>query len=1148
MNNNLNRNINENNNQIINENNLNRIINENKKNNLNNINFDRDINETPEEKKTINKLTSKINNTISHSNAITPLYWVLPNKKEFPQWINETFIKYRLSDKPEKPIFINGAPTPFKYQRFLRDYMQNSSPYRGILLYHGLGSGKCHGYNTPILMYDGTIKMVQNIKEGEQLMGDDSKPRTVMSLARGRDKMYTVIQENGDSYIVNSEHILCLKDTSNYNRINEISVDMYLKLKNNITSSLMGYHVSVDFPPQQVTYDPYLCGYNVGLITVPVEYKINDIKIRLSFLAGYIDAHGVYNSYKNNIMILISSKTMIEDITFIARSVGFVVKCRPISSLFSNNGGFKLKIYGNFLQLPLKICKKSGSENKLSEIRTEYKNYLLEKIKIKYIGVDNYYGFMLSGNGRYLLGDFTVTHNTCTTLTITENLKTNRNIVVMLPASLKNNFINEGLLYCADKEYKINPQLYNEKYNFISYNANNTPTQLKRIGTLDNKVIVIEEAHNLVSKMVSGIMGVSKHGKYIYDALMSAQNVKIIALSGTPLINDPFELAVLFNVLRGYIEITYFSIVRVDRQYGNTWELSTVEKELLKNKYIDYIDINKITKMIEFHITVKSYAEEYQKVINEIFRICTTMGVEVKYNTKVDYSLFPISNDGDDFRASFVEDKINIGEKLINGDIFKRRIMGLISYYTPLSIDLPTIIRKDYYRVEMSYYQYIIYELLRIKERKTEKGQQKTSGKKRKTKEAVKSTFRVFSRQACNFVFPESINRPYPDPSFIVNFTQFGKKEVENKREINKYNRMEEEEKENVDNEYKTRIQRALSDLILGGDIYLKPGKDGLNKLSPKMNKLLENMNDTNGLILIYSTFRTLEGVEIFSQILKFNGYADWRTSSPLPKFAIHSGLEDQQERAQIIKLFTSLDNLHGELIKILLITSSAAEGLDLKAVRQIHIMEPYWNQMRIDQVIGRGVRRNSHIMLPPEERNVSIYRYFSTLPKNTSSHEQLSTDEHIEHISMKKQSIIDDLKLAMKEAAFDCVLNSSTTKPTYPCFSYGTDAHGMAYMPSIKRNIITIAPNKETKKVKIQLLKGIYNNGLVYIPDIKTKKFYLYDEHTQTKKKYVDINIKGANMIYINPNNNYVFDKKSVEAGNPIKIGVIKNNKIFKK
>jgi len=76
---------------------------------------------------------------------------------------------------------------------------------------------------------------------------------------------------------------------------------------------------------------------------------------------------------------------------------------------------------------------------------------------------------------------------------------------------------------------------------------------------------------------------------------MNAQNAKIIAMSGTPVINDPFEAAILFNILKGYIEINYFRILKAVG-YGNEWKMDNLENELLQNKLIDFIEVNKIFK------------------------------------------------------------------------------------------------------------------------------------------------------------------------------------------------------------------------------------------------------------------------------------------------------------------------------------------------------------------------------------------------------------------------------------------------------------------------------------------------------------------------------------------------------------------------
>ena len=821
-------------------------------------------------------ISNKITNFINKNDAIEPLNWVLPNRKEFVNWVSETFVKYRATGKIHPST---GKFTPFKYQKLLRDYMQNNSPYRGILLYHGLGSGK-----------------------------------------------------------------------------------------------------------------------------------------------------------------------------------------------------------------------------------------------------------------------------TCSAITISENLKTERNVVVMLPASLRTNFIEDGLMFCGDSKYKNNPELYKEKYSFISYNANNTTAQIKKIGSLDNKVIIIEEVHNLISKIMSGINGTSKQGLEIYNFLMNAQNAKIIALSGTPLINDPFEVAILFNILRGYIELTYFAIFKVPGIYGEEWKLGDLEQELMNNNLIDYLEINKINKSIEFHIKVKSYSEKYREVLEFIEKTCSNKGLIIKFIEVKKIPLFSTEDDGEIFRNYFVKEDFDKGDKLKNENVFKRRILGLVSYYKSLNDNYPTVVHKDYYRVEMSNYQFQIYEILRAKEKLSEKGSSKSKSKKSKN---IKSTFRVFSRQASNFVFPEEINRPYPDPSFVVSLLKKNNKNIDDVNYINKLIVLENKANTNgkLTIDYKNRIDNAIHKLVENGEIYFTPGPNGLDKLSPKMKLMLENIQKSPGLIFVYSNFRTLEGIELFSRVLDFNGYSKYGVNDENKKYAIYSGSEDEKDKKEILKVFTSNENKHGKLLKIILATSAGAEGLDLKNIRQIHIMEPYWNQMRIEQVIGRGVRRNSHISLPLDERNVEIFRYFSVYSKNNVvlAKDKISTDEHIEQISLKKQTIINELIQILKECSFDCLLNANDVKGQYDCFSFGANASGFSYYPDISKDIIESYAIQNKKKVKTVMTRTIYYAGKMYLFYVKNKKtiFYLYNDDN---KNPVDIDVTKSKALFVDKETNEVYNTSDVSSGNPIKIGIINDKNELKK
>ncbi len=1085
------------------------------------------------EKKLLSRINELINeNTSAAKNRVEPLEWILPNKKEFPMWVTQTFMKYRQDTKGEN-IVPGQKPKPLKHQQFLRDYMGKNSPYRGILLYHGLGSGKCHAKGTPILMFDGTIKRVEDIVEMDQLMGDDSTPRCVLSLARGVDKMYRV-RYNGGEFVVNEAHILCLKEEGS-EMITEMSVAEYISLPFREQTQYYLYRVPVDFPHIDLDMDmmdPY--EYGSRLITeqkshIEHVYKCGSLVNRLKLLGGILD-HATFD-YDNRDIVVNSAYTpqLIEDILFVARSVGFVSHYYAHKFIHING------------DLSLICSKKYRLENEEVDLK-----YMFE---IQYVNEDEYYGFTLDKNSRYLMGDLTVSHNTLSSIFISENLKSQRNIVFLSPASLKPNFIQDGLMAIGNPEYNSNPKSIYDKYSFVSFNASNTPDQIRAIGGFDNKVIIIEETHNLVSKMVSGIMGSSKHGKEIYDYLMNAKNAKIIALTGSPAINDPFELAVLFNVLRGYIELSYFRINNVGTEYGNRWEFDQIMPELRDSPYVDYLEFNKVNKSLEVHFTIHHYDERYKGACDALVQKCAALNIDLKYLEKLNVPLFPTENEGEAFYEYFV-DEVATGLKLKNANIFKRRIMGLVSYYTAQE-DIPQKISRDYYKVKMSDYQFKIYEILREKERKTEKGSNATQGKRRKKKlGGTKSTFRVFSRQASNFVFPEEVHRPYPDPSFIVSVDDYGKPKRENTQNLAKMiaaeNRANEEGE--VEDDYKERIQEALAKLDERGEIYFRAGPQGLDKLSPKMKVMLENIQASPGLVFVYSNFRSVEGVEIFAKVLKYNGFAPYGSNNTLPKYAIYSGTEDEARRTELLRVFTNPENKYGKDIKIIMATSAGAEGLNLKNIRQVHIMEPYWNQVRIRQVIGRGVRYRSHIALKPEERNVEVFRYFSCLTKDQmlTTREKISTDEHIEDISLKKQGVIDELEQCLKEAAIDCMLNAPYLKGTYKCFTFGSDAKGFAYMPSLKKDLISsYSVSAETKTVKREYSTLYYYDGKVYLRD-SANQFYLYRDPAKVPAK---VDSKKIKLFAVDQTDDHVYDYKSTQSGTPILVGVVnKENQIVKK
>lgn len=366
-----------------------------------------------------------------------PVYRENSEKIYVPRFFGET--KYGV---PDKSKLSDGDPIDVPFTQSLRDYqtdivncytdhvMKHKNGGGGILEVP-CGRGKCLGRDTEILMYDGTVKYVQDVEIGDVLMGDDSTPRNVLSLARGREQMYRVCSKKGDGYVVNESHILSLKYSSNMNKrtkkgdVLDISVNDYLNLPkyyHGRGGPLVGYRVPIEFPEKEVPFDPYVVGSEIGDKThIPEEYKTNSREVRLQLLAGIVDVHGSYD--KNGFELIETRERLLDDIIYLARSLGYAAfktkweESEPVH--------YRTNIYGSGLEeIPTQCKRKKAHPRKLIRDARNYRIHL-EKLE-----VDDYFGFEIDGNRRFVLGDFSVTHNTIMSLNIIHRIKTKTIILV----------------------------------------------------------------------------------------------------------------------------------------------------------------------------------------------------------------------------------------------------------------------------------------------------------------------------------------------------------------------------------------------------------------------------------------------------------------------------------------------------------------------------------------------------------------------------------------------------------------------------------------------------------------------------------------------------------------------------------------------
>uniref|UniRef100_A0A6C0B8X4 DOD-type homing endonuclease domain-containing protein n=1 Tax=viral metagenome TaxID=1070528 RepID=A0A6C0B8X4_9ZZZZ len=673
----------------------------------------------------------------SENSLVTDLLQREPKQMNFEetrQYIRDNFSQYEWNPVKMENLCVEqkGGNRLIKYtptQDFIRHYFTPENPLKGMLLHHSVGTGKCHAKDTPILMFDGSIKMVQDVLEGDELMGDDSTPREVLSLARGQDEMYDVIPVKGDKYTVNSEHILCLKPTrigvfptksgftvkytaryinhitgktnskvfetkdeaehyldgmhNDKKYILEIPLNEYLKLSKSSTQNIKGYRTGVSFVKQNIDFDPYIIGYWLGdgskqdpaistkdarvikylydelpkhnsslnyqsdndyrissaipggenkllkclqknnLINnkhIPNNYKINTREIQLELLAGLIDSDG--SKCNKGYDIIQKNKTLADDIVFMCRSLGFSAYLKSCEKSCMYKGEkktgtyYRISISGdNLYEIPVKI------ERKKLEPRIQKKNVLVTGIEVKHVGRGDYYGFTLNGNNRYLLGDFTVTHNTCTAIACATSSFEKQGYTIIwvtrttLKAdiwknmfdqvcneSIREEIVNNDLQIPADqkgrmklvsKAWRIRPMSYKQFSNLIAKQNAFYNTLVKLNGQEDplrKTLLIIDEAHKLYSGDLSTIEQPDMekfHTALMNSYLTSGKNsVKLLLMTATPISKDPNEMIRLLNLCK-----------KPDQQIPSTFE--TFSKEYLdqegkftekgKDKYLDNI-------------------------------------------------------------------------------------------------------------------------------------------------------------------------------------------------------------------------------------------------------------------------------------------------------------------------------------------------------------------------------------------------------------------------------------------------------------------------------------------------------------------------------------------------------------------------------
>jgi hypothetical protein len=190
-----------------------------------------------------------------------------------------------------------------------------------------------------------------------------------------------------------------------------------------------------------------------------------------------------------------------------------------------------------------------------------------------------------------------------------------------------------------------------------------------------------------------------------------------------------------------------------------------------------------------------------------------------------------------------------------------------------------------------------------------------------------------------------------------------------------------------------------------------------LHIYSSKFDKIMKKIQGSTGKVFVYSGFKEEGGIKSFARVLETFGYKNYvKDGEGRKRYAVWSGDENINLKEEIKNVYNQKSNLDGSKLKILILSPAAKEGISLAGVRQAHILEPYWNMARLQQIIGRGSRFCSHKDLPEEERNIKVYIYLATHPE-----EEETVDEYINYMASQKNKLVGEFEKVIKESAIDC-------------------------------------------------------------------------------------------------------------------------------
>ena len=614
---------------------------------------------------------------------------------------------------------------------------------------------------------------------------------------------------------------------------------------------------------------------------------------------------------------------------------------------------------------------------------------------------------------------------TCTATTISSSFidlykKEDRKIICLVSKNIQSNWMNtiydptkgdnqcngetfQSIIHNIDMKANTSAKvkkLIKEYYEFYGYqqfsnkvkkliemssgkNVNKTVEEIEKSvikNYFSNRLLIIDEVHNLRDDNLD--KSSRDTIKFLDKVIRYSDNLRIVLLSATPMFNKATEIQWLVNLLLKNDKRPTLSKYDI---FDSEERLTPSGIELLKKKTRGYVSYMRGENPITFPIRL------YPDDNND--QMCINGGNKTGNKTGKEY---PIKN---------------LKGETYSGDIYQFKFLKM--YYNQMESHQSTIYQKFVDSLQS---------------------------------ETLQITDMRMGVQMSNIV--------YPTIDVLLGKTEITdknfKKMYGGEALLNSDNGIMKSSKSNMfrySNAYRKNISKPIFDI------------ENIGVISAKIKNLLEGLQESKskGIIFIYTEFIP-SGILPLSFALEHMGfekhsgnlldYPEWKKgeentkkepidyewgqmsskkkgSFKRAKYIVLSGNKNiSPNNEEEIKELTSERNKNGENIKIVIGSVVASEGLDLKNIREIHILDPWYHLSRVEQIIGRGIRFCSHTKLEKPERNVTVYLHVAGTSSDTES-----IDTYTYRKAEEKASLIGEVELILKENAIDCYLNKQVNQ-----------------------------------------------------------------------------------------------------------------------